>query len=75
MESKLISSLVFVLMLAFAIEAKKRKGYTGGEVKPGHYSIKEFHFHIYFRRNFEAEGQLTLPFSALVLIISCLHEW
>ena len=56
MEPKLISSLVFILTLVVMMEAKKSKGYTGGEVKPGHYSIKEYHFHIYFRRNFEAEG-------------------
>ena len=33
-----------------------RYNYSLFKVKPGHYSIKEYHFHIYFRRNFEAEG-------------------
>jgi hypothetical protein len=53
METKLIA-VVVLLAVAGSLEAGSR-GFEGGEVKPGHYSIKEFHFHVYFRKNFEAE--------------------
>jgi len=44
-------SLALVCCLALT-SAGRGRGFEGGEVKPGHYSIKEFHFHIYFRYNF-----------------------
>ena len=49
--------LALTLALASAAFGARSRGYTGGEVKPGHYSIKEYHFHIYFRKNFQAEGK------------------
>ena len=65
MESKLIA--VFVLLaVAGSLEAGTR-GFEGGEVKPGHYSIKEYHFHIYFRKNFEAEVEAALVLKAKIV--------
>ena len=56
--SKILSFIVAISVVALATTATEagHRGWTGGEVKPGHYSIKEFHFHVYFRRNFQAEG-------------------
>lgn len=52
-----MTGLILVLALAAkTTTAARSRKYTGGEVKPGHYSIKEYHFHVYFRKNFEAEG-------------------
>ena len=56
MASYLSLGVILVLALASTATEARRRGYTGGEVKPGHYAIKEYHFHIYFRKNFQAEG-------------------
>jgi hypothetical protein len=59
MANSLSLSVLLTLALASAAVAARGRGWTGGEVKPGHYSIKEYHFHIYFRQKFDAEGNRT----------------
>ena len=38
------------------------------EVKPGHFAIKEYHFHVYWFVNNEEQGEQKLNFMFLVFV-------
>ena len=56
-------TILLVALLAFASVASAwilPENELEQEVKPGHYSIKEYHFHVYWHQRREAEGKSIL---------------